>query len=492
MTTATTARAAASDTRVKPEDHVFVLFGATGDLAKRKLLPALYHLYLAGLLPEGFRLVSAARAESTDSEFAALARAACEQFGRREVDDRTWREFALLISYRSSAGDGSSLAERVHAARAELGDKARVLYYLSVPPAASAGIVHMLKGAGLAKDARIVMEKPFGTDLESARALNDMVHEAFAEEHVFRIDHFLGKEAVQNILAVRFANGLFEPIWNRDHVVQVQIDVPETLSIGTRAAFYENTGAFRDLIVTHLFQLLGFVAMEPPMSLSAPDLAAGKLAVFQALAPLSKADAVRGQYVGYLDDEGVAAASDTETFVAVRAYVENPRWSGVPFLLRTGKRLAQMRSVVTLVLREPPGRTFPIGAETARTDPNALSFELGDPGAITAAFMVKKPGATLELGQARMRFDYSDSFCIANQLEAYERLIHDVMIGDRMLFTHAEGIERLWEISAPLLADPTPVAPYPPGSWGPDAIHELVAPGRWYLPDTDQRMGGPT
>ena len=483
MPAATTAPALASDTRVKPEDHVVVLFGATGDLAKRKLLPGLYHLYLAGLLPEGFRLVGAARAESTDSDFAALARAACEEFGRREVDETTWRAFESLISYRSSAGDGLRLAERVRAAHAELGAKARVLHYLSVPPVASAGVVGLLGEAGLAKGARVIMEKPFGTDLDSARGLNDMVHEVFAEEQVFRIDHFLGKEAVQNILAVRFANGLFEPIWNRNHVAQVQIDVPETLSIGTRAAFYEKTGAFRDLIVTHLFQVLGFVAMEPPTSLSASSLAAEKLAVFQALVPLGKADAVRGQYVGYLDEEGVAPGSDTETFATVRAQVENPRWSGVPFLLRTGKRLAQMRSVVTLVLREPLRRIFPIGAEAAHAAPNTLSFELAEPGAITAAFMAKQPGATLELGRAGMRFDYSGSFCIANQLEAYERLIHDAMIGDRTLFTHAEGIERLWEISAPLLADPPRVAPYPPGSWGPDAIHDLVAPGRWYLPE---------
>ena len=223
----------------RPEPHVVVVSGATGDLAKRKLLPGLCHLYLAGLLPAQFRLVASARAKSSDREYAALAREACEQFGRREVEEASWREFESLISY-ASVGDpgGSALGEAVERGRASLGSGTHVLHYLSVPPAASAGIVRTLGARGLTEDARVVMEKPFGTDLESVREPNDTVHEGFAEEQVYRIDHFLGKEAVQNILALRFANGLFEPIWNRDHIQYVQIDAPETLSIGTRAGFY--------------------------------------------------------------------------------------------------------------------------------------------------------------------------------------------------------------------------------------------------------------
>jgi glucose-6-phosphate 1-dehydrogenase len=336
----TTPRPLSSDAVEIPGDHVIVLFGATGDLAKRKLLPGLFHLAVSGLLPERYRIVGTSRRALTDDEFRSLARESVEEFGRREATAESWDEFERLLSYASSdTGGAGELIEAVERAEAEIGGDPERLYYLSVPPAAMSGIVRTLGDSGLAEGARVIMEKPFGTDLESARALNAAVHAVFDETQIFRIDHFLGKEAVQNILALRFANGLFEPVWNRDHIDHVQIDVPETLSIEGRAAFYEPTGAFRDMIVTHLFQVLGFVAMEPPISLDAAAILDEKVKVFQAMQPLDPARVVRGQYEGYRDEPGVDPASETETFVALEVEIDNWRWAGVPFFLRTGKRL---------------------------------------------------------------------------------------------------------------------------------------------------------
>ena len=464
---------------LRTHDHIVVLFGATGDLARRKLLPGLYRLDQAGLLPEGYRIVGVSRSELDDGTFRTFAREAVEEFGRGSLNG-TWEPFSQRVSYVPADDDGSSLAGAVQRAERELGSEARLLHYLSVPPAAFGGIVRMLGNRGLADRARVILEKPFGADLDSARALNETVHGVFDETQVFRIDHFLGKETVQNILALRFANGIFEPIWNRDHIASVQIDVPETLSIGTRASFYETTGAFRDMIVTHLLQVLGFVAMEPPTSLSAKALVNETVKVFEAMPPLSPDAVVRGQYAGYRSEPGVAPDSETETFVALRAYVDNWRWAGVPFYLRTGKCLAEGRRVLTITFRDPPRRMF---ASENGFAPNELVFELGEPGGITAGFMAKVPGPEMQLAPASFRFDYGKSFEGAHELEAYERLIHDALLGDRTLFTRADGIERLWEISAPVLDNPPPVQPYWPGSWGPPAIDDLIAPGRWHLPD---------
>jgi glucose-6-phosphate 1-dehydrogenase len=467
-----------------PDPHVIVLFGATGDLAKRKLLPGLLHLLCTGLAPERLRIVGTSTSVLTDEEFRELAWASVEEFAKEDLVGRAWERFAPLLSFATSGTEGDSgavLAARVREAEQEIGGGARLLHFLSVPPKATPSIVRELGANGLAERARVVLEKPFGTDLESARELNATVHEVFAEEQVFRIDHFLGKEAVQNILALRFANGLFEPIWNRDHIASVQIDVPEKLSVGTRAGFYEGTGAYRDMVVTHLFQVLGFLAMEPPTSLDPKTLADEKAKVFEALRPLDPEAVVRGQYEGYLDIDGVAPGSDTETFVALRAEVANWRWQGVPFYLRTGKCLAEGQRVVTIMLREPALQMFRHGTGVHDAHPNALLFDLGEPGSITAEFLAKEPGATMRIAAARMTFSYEQSFLAANQLEAYERLIHDVMIGDRMLFNRADGIERLWEISAPLLEHPPRLHPYAQGSSGPVEADALVAPGRWHL-----------
>jgi glucose-6-phosphate 1-dehydrogenase len=463
-----------------PNDHVVVLFGATGDLAKRKLIPGLFHLAVSGLLPDRYRIVGTSRKPLSDDEFRELARSAVDEFGRREVTNETWGEFAARLSYASSdAGAAADLAAAVDRAGEEIGGDSDRFFYLSVPPAAMAGIVETLGAAGLAPGARVILEKPFGTDLASALALNETVHGVFAEEQIYRIDHFLGKEAVQNILALRFANGLFEPVWNRDHVDHVQIDVPETLSIGSRAAFYEQTGALRDMVVTHLFQVLGFIAMEPPVMLDAASLLDEKVKVFRALKPLDPSRVVRGQYRGYLDEPGVAPGSQTETFVALEAEIDNWRWAGVPFFLRTGKRLAQGRRVVTVAFKEPPLRMF--GSDGF--GPNELVFEIAEPGGISLDFLAKVPGPTLELGPARMRFDYADSFCAARELEAYERLIHDAMLGDRTLFTSSLGIERLWAVAAPVLESPPPVHTYAAGSWGPEAAVDLIFPRSWHLPE---------
>ena len=465
-----------------PADHVIVLFGATGDLAKRKLLPGLFHLAVSGFLPERYRIVGTSRRPLTDAEFRALAHEAVQEFGRREVTDEAWSEFERLLSYASSdVGEAGALVEAVDRAESEIGNEVERLYYLSVPPAAMAGIVRTLGDSGLGEGARVIMEKPFGTDLASARALNAAVHGVFDEAQIFRIDHFLGKEAVQNILALRFANGLFEPVWNRDNIDHVQIDVPETLSIEARAAFYEPTGAFRDMIVTHLFQVAGFVAMEPPISLDAQSILDEKVKAFQAMKPLDPARVVRGQYDGYRAEPGVDAASETETFVALELEIDNWRWAGVPFYLRTGKRLAEQRRFVTVAFKEPPLRMF----DGDGFGPNELVFDFADPGGISVDFLAKTPGPHMRLGPAQMRFDYASSFCAENQLEAYERLIHDAMVGDRTLFTSARGIERLWEVATPLLESLPPLSPYEPGSWGPPAADELIAPRAWHLPESE-------
>jgi glucose-6-phosphate 1-dehydrogenase len=470
-----------------PDDHVLVLFGATGDLARRKLLPGLFHLGEAGLLPERYRIVCVSRDALTDDEFRAFAHKAVDEFGRRPTTGEAWKEFSRLLSYVDSDAGAGALSETVARAEDEVGPDASRLHYLSVPPVAMAGIVEALGSTGLAERARVILEKPFGTDLHSARALNRTVHAVFDESQIFRIDHFLGKEAVQNILALRFANGMFETGWNREHIDHVQIDVPETLSIGMRADFYEGTGAFRDMVVTHLFQILGVIAMEPPTSLQPKALVDEKAKVFEAMALLDPKRAVRGQYEGYLDEEGVASDSETETFVALEARVENWRWAGVPFYIRTGKRLAQGRRAITIAMREPPLQMFPNAHHLRqRIGPNKLTFEVTEPGSISASFLAKVPGPTMELGSARFEFDYEDAFSVSNQLEAYERLIHDAMVGDNTLFTRADGIERLWEISMPLLENGQTVHRYAPGSWGPDAVHDLIAPRGWHLPDEER------
>jgi glucose-6-phosphate 1-dehydrogenase len=482
---ATVQRAERPESMAPADDHVIVLFGATGDLARRELLPGLFHLAKAGLLPARYRIIGTARSGLTDDEFRQRAKDAVTEFGLAEPTGEAWRRFADSLSFGAAQPtDPQPLLDAVAAAEKALGGHPRRLYHLAVPPAAFEPTVGMLRDTDLARGARVIIEKPFGTDLASARALNETVHATFDESQVFRIDHFLGKESVDNILAVRFANGLFEPIWNRDHISHVQIDVPETIGIEGRAAFFEPTGAFRDMIVTHLFQVLGFVAMEPPTSLAAKQVRDETTKVFEAMPPLDANRVVRGQYQGYRDEPDVDPQSQTETFIAARVEVDNWRWSGVPFYLRSGKSLGQRRQVVTLGFKEPSLRMFALDPDTPNaTRSNQLVIDFDDPGWIAAHFLAKEPGATRRLGEATMTFRYEDTFCTRHALAGYERLILDAMLGDQSLFTRADGIERLWQVSAPLLDAPPPVEPYAPGSWGPDSIDRLISPHHWYLPD---------
>jgi glucose-6-phosphate 1-dehydrogenase len=326
------------------------------------------------------------------------------------------------------------------------------------------------------------MEKPFGTDQKSAQELNAHVHEVFAEEQIFRIDHFLGKEAAQNILALRFANGLFEPIWNRNHIDHVQIDVPETLAVGSRAGFYEETGAFRDMVVTHLFQVLAFVAMEPPTALAPVAITDEKTKVFRSLRPLDTTRVVRGQYEGYRSEPGVAPDSQTETLVALECQIDNWRWSGVPFYLRTGKRMAESARIISIAFREPPQSMFPAGSGIGDYGPDHLTFDLDESSRLSLSYYGKLPGPSMTLEKLSMQFSLTEINREDDTLEAYERLIRDAMNGDHTLFTTATGIERLWEVSAPLLEQPPRVLLYPPGSWGPGSIRDLITPHRWRLP----------
>ncbi|MFF3947104.1 glucose-6-phosphate dehydrogenase [Streptomyces sp. NPDC001902] len=469
-----------------PEDHVVVLFGATGDLARRKLLPGLFHLAKAGLLPARYRIVGSAPAKSTlsDEDFRKHARDAVAEFGRSKPQGRAWEEFEAALSFGAcDPGAAGPLLAAVREAEQAIEGSPRRLFHLAVPPSAFTSVIETLGASGLSDNARVIVEKPFGTDLASARALNASIHAVFDESRVFRIDHFLGKESVDNILALRFANGLFEPIWNRDHISHVQIDVPESISIEGRAQFFEGTGTFRDMIVTHLFQLLGFVAMEPPTALQAQSLRDEKEKVFESLQPVDPAHVVRGQYEGYRAEPGVDPHSDTETFVALRATIDNWRWAGVPFYLRSGKSLGEARHVVTLGFREPALRMFPLAARGgSETRSNALVIDFDDPGRITTSFLVKEPGPAMRLSTAEMVFGYADSFNTMHALEGYERLLLDAMLGDQSLFTRSDGIERLWEASTPLLENPPPVELYAPGSWGPDSVRRLIAPHHWSLP----------
>ncbi len=458
-----------------------MLFGATGDLARRKLLPGLYHLARAGLMPE-FRIVATSLESIDDDAYRESARVACDEFVRGEVTDEEWQRFSRHISYVSGADGAAGLAKSVEQAEASLGGAPRRLYYLSIPPHAADQVVRTIGETGLTDRARIIMEKPFGTDLPSARHLNSVVHEVFEDEHVFRIDHFLGKEAAQNILAFRFANGLFEPIWNRQHIDHVQIDVPETLSVGSRGDFYEETGAFRDMVVTHLFQILAFVAMEPPTTLDPRSINEEKNKVFRSLRTINPTQVVRGQYEGYRWTEGVAHDSDTETFVALRCEIDNWRWAGVPFYLRTGKQMAEGGRIVSIAFREPPKSMFPPGSGVGAQGPDHLTFDLADSARLSLSFYGKRPGPGMRLDKLSLQFALHETDLAGSVLEAYERLIHDAMSGDQTLFTSAEGVERLWEVSHPLLDSPPEVQLYRIGSWGPAAASDLIAPRRWRMP----------
>ncbi|KAA1419635.1 glucose-6-phosphate dehydrogenase [Nocardioides humilatus] len=458
-----------------------VLFGATGDLSRRKLLPGMLHLFESGLLKD-IQVIGTSLEEHTTESFVAFAHEAVKEFSGDDGDLAAWPEFSQRLHWAPGAEGAAGLRAAVEKAEADWdGDNVR-LHYLSVPPKAALSVVKTLEEADLARGSRIIMEKPFGVDLASAKVLNGELHKVFDESQIYRIDHFLGKEAAQNILAFRFGNGLFEPIWHRNHVDHVQIDVPEELGLEQRADFYESTGAYRDMVVTHLFQVLAFIALEPPTSLSPDAIREEKDKVFRSMLPIDPADVVRGQYDGYRAIPGVAQQSETETFIALKCFIDNWRWAGVPFYLRTGKRLAEGARIISIAFKEPPRSMFPEHSGVGDHGPDHLTFDLADKARMSLSFYGKRPGPGMRLDKLSMQFAMQDTTWAGSVLEAYERLIYDAARGDQTLFTSAEGIERLWEVSAPLLANPPVVRPYRQGSWGPNQIHQLVAPYAWRLP----------
>ena len=464
----------------RPSDRVLVLFGATGDLAARKLLPGLFRLYRLGLMPERFRIIGSGRHAPDD--FVAVVEAALQKHAGGELDG-DWDAFKSTLSFvASSAEDGADLAAAVQTAEDEIGASGERLVYLSVPPTASEAMVRMLGETGIAEHCSLVVEKPFGHDVDSARQLNATLHEVLPEESIYRIDHFLGKEPVQNLLALRFANGIFEPVWNRQHIAYVQIDVPEELDIQGRASFYEETGAFRDMVVTHLMQILGVVALEPPSRIDAESLHLERTKVFQALRPLDPSRTVFGQYEGYREEDGVAADSEVETFAALEVWVDSWRWSGVPFYLRTGKALAAGRRTVTVGFRGAALRIFDAQDPAADVRPSELVLELSEDPTARIEVQAKVPGPGLGLGSAAFTLDVDEDLG-SEGLEAYERLLHDVMLKDRLLFTRAEQIERLWEVCAPVIEAPPRPHGYEKGSWGPEPALALAADPGWRLPD---------
>ena len=461
--------------------HLVVLVGATGDLSRRKLIPGLFHLVSSGFIP-GCRIVGVSLDELDAEGFRKFARAALDEFSHRKFTEEAWGAFAETLDYVPIAAGVGALKAAAERAEQTFSGESRRLHYLSVPPNAALSAARMLSEANLIERSRVVMEKPFGTDLASAVALNAKLHEVFSEQQIYRIDHFLGKEPAQNILAFRFGNGLFEPIWNRNFIDHVQIDVPETLALGKRTGFYETVGAFRDMVVTHLFQILAFTAMEPPKSLEPTPISEEKNKVFRSLVPIQPVDVVRGQYIGYRGEEGVNPESDTETFIALKCFIDNWRWAGVPFYLRTGKRMAEGQRIISIAFREPPKSMFPPGSGVGSQGPDHLTFDLADASKMSLSFYGKCPGPGMRLDKLSLQFAMHDTGYAGDVLEAYERLILDAMRGDFTLFTTAEGIEQLWEKSLPLLESPPPVRMYAPGSWGPNVIHSLIAPHAWRLP----------
>lgn len=457
---------------------VFVLFGATGDLSKLLVLPAFYQLFTEGLLPDQWRLVGNGRGDVAHEDFRAHVHDVVVAAGITP-DPAPWDAFCQRVFFAGggfNADDPGSLLDVVEKARKSLGGDPQFVHYLAVPPAAFTELTQALGQHGLAAGARVVYEKPFGTSKESFKQLDQVVHSVLDEQQVYRIDHFLGKEGTQDLHLLRFANQSTAAVWDNQHVESVQIDVPETLDITDRARFYDATGAVLDMLVTHLFQVAAEVAMEPPASLDARDLQSAREEVISHFRPLDPAEVVLGQFDGYTGEAGIDPHSTRDTFVAARLWIDTPRWQGVPFYLRTGKRLAQSAQYVSLILRDPPG---PLSGQLPEAA-NVLCFSLAGDGAIDLSLVAKKPGPGLELDVAHANIQLS-TLSGADPLPPYVRLIHDVLLGDRSLFTRPDGLAAVWNVADPLLSNRPPVKPYVPGSWGPAEAGELIAPGHWLL-----------
>jgi glucose-6-phosphate 1-dehydrogenase len=465
-----------------PDPMAVVIFGASGDLAHRKLLPALYHLFVEGLLPSSFGIVGYARTQLSDAEFIESALRSVEKFGRTKPEEEPWAEFSRSLSYIAGEftdeGAMAHLTEHLATLDRTRGTEGRRFFYCATPPEAYTDIIRRLGEEGMDDRALIVLEKPFGTDLESARELNRILHEVFDESQIYRIDHYLGKETVQNILVFRFANALWEPVWNRRFVDRVELTVAEEIGIEGRGRFYDRTGAIRDLVQTHMFQVLTFLAMEPPATFDPERLRDEKVKVLQALRPVAPDRVVRGQYRGYRDEEGVASDSEVETYAALEVEVDNWRWAGVPFFLRTGKRLPRKVTAATVVFRDVPHQIFEQQG-IAGVAPNRLTLRIQPDEGISLSFMVQRPGLGIRLDGASLDFDYEETFLDAPLVEAYDLLLLEAMHGDHTLFTRQDGVERAWEVLMPVFDDPPPVVPYEPGTWGPEEADALIAPARW-------------
>ncbi len=483
---------------------VMTIFGATGDLTRRKLLPALYDLAAQDLLPDEFAIVGFGRRPQDEAAFRQNLGEGIKEFARLPFDEAKWKWLSDRIFYQQGAdyGDAAShqkLEERVVEVAKGVGAGDNRLYYLSVPPEEFAPIIQNLgevrkaalkNGGDKTAWRRIIVEKPFGTDLKSARELNALIARFFPENEVFRIDHYLGKETVQNILTLRFGNLLWEPIWNNHYVDQIQIVVAEKVDVGKRAGYYETSGALRDMVVNHMFQVMSLVCMEPPTSLGADDVRDEKLKVLRAIKPMSPEqvaqNTLRGQYEGYKQAEGVAPDSQTETYVALKLEVDNWRWGGVPIYLRHGKNLEARDSEVVIRWKDVPNVLYNEEADT-RLKSNMLVMRIQPNDGFALRMNAKVPGSN-EVRDVRMNFDYAETFG-SEPPEAYERLLHDALIGDSTLFTRRDESETAWGIVEPILnawhqgAAPAPF-PYAPGSWGPQEADEFIARDgrRWHKP----------
>ena len=489
----------------KPDPCVVVIFGASGDLTKRKLLPALYHLEQGGLLPKEIAVVGVAR-RSLEKTFAPDMKEGIVAGGGVKEDDPSLDPFVEKISYYAMNFDEDEgykgLKDLLAGIDEKHGTKGNRLFYLATAPEYFADIINSLGKHEMAQPAegaghwvRTIVEKPFGHDLESARALNDDVNKVFHEDQIFRIDHYLGKETVQNILVFRFANGIFENVWNRNYIDHVEITAAESIGIEGRGPFYETAGALRDVVQNHVMELLSFVAMEPPVSFEAEAVRAEKVKVWRSIQPIHPADTVRGQYgpgmvdgkqvVGYRQEDRVHPRSQTETYAAVRLEIENWRWAGVPFYLRAGKRLAKRVTEITIQFKQPPLSIFKDaegkGAEGIKS--NVISMRIQPDEGITLRFGAKMPGPDMSISPVNMNFSYAEAFG-ASSANGYERLLLDAMLGDATLFAHRDGVEATWALITPILEDwaknPIKDLPnYAAGTWGPSTADAMLkADGR--------------
>ena len=481
---------------------VVVIFGASGDLTARKLIPAVYNLAFDGLLPADFFLVGYGRKPIPDEEFRGLAAEAIKEFSRRELDTDVWNRIATQTSYVAGGYDEKPAFDRLAAhisdLEKKLGREVQPLFYISTPPSVFAPIILNLGASGLASkylgqpnQAKVIIEKPFGKDLASARALNATIRQVFEEHQVYRIDHYLGKETVQDLLVQRFANSIFEPLWNRNFIDSVQITVAEEVGVGTRGGYYEQSGALRDMIQNHTMQLLALTAMEPPVSLDAESIRDEKVKLLRAIQPLNLAsggDVARAQYAagmiggknvpGYLEEEGISPKSATETYAALRLSINNWRWQGVPFYLRSGKRMARRVSEIAVNFKRPPGTLFAEG-EKYNLAANTLSFQIQPDEGLGLILNAKVPGLETRTQPVKMNFRYATTFG-SNTPEAYERLVLDAMIGDGTLFIRGDETEASWTLCTPILeswakAGRDGMDRYPAGSWGPPSAETLVA-----------------